>query len=120
MDERLHRLDQRHNSEVHRVHGDLVRQDAIRVAETFGREVPVGALFTLQREQARRQLAGKQDLVEMIVGLLQFRVGLVGGVHRLSTIIVYCAIQLQFCIVRFCGENREGLHMQRKRTTLAT
>jgi hypothetical protein len=46
--------------------------DANRAAEK-----PDSPFLSLQRDEAVRQLALKQRIVEVIVGLLQFRVGLV-------------------------------------------
>ena len=85
--ERLKDLDEGDDREVFGVHRDLVGGLAVTGAEPPGREVAVGALLSLQREQTVRQLAVEQGGIEVLVSQAQLGVGRCGRLHS-----VYCAI----------------------------
>ncbi len=76
MDQGLHGFDQRDHGEVGRVERDLVGGAAVQIREALVREVAAGALLSLQGDQACRQRALEQRLVEVVVGPLQL--GVVG------------------------------------------
>ena len=74
MDQGLHGLDQGDHGEVGRVQRDLVGGASVQIRKALVREVPAGALLPLQGDQARRERALEQRLVEVVVGPLQLRV----------------------------------------------
>lgn len=82
-------------SEMFGVHGDFVGDGAGAIDEGLAEEIAVGALLPVQRDEAGGQGPSEEVAVEVVVGLLELVVSLLGGAHALNhlMIIMDCTLQ---------------------------
>ena len=67
MNQRRQSVLDRAHAKIARVHGDFIARRAASIHKPLAAEVTVGALFALEGDEARGQLAAEQLDVEVVV-----------------------------------------------------